>query len=223
MKNNKLMWIVSIIPLIISAVAIPFLPDEIPMHYDMAGNIDRWGSKYETFIFPILIIGFTIMWQCMIYYYDKKSTKAKVEKERVEAASNVKVLRLVAISMAIAFGIMHIAITYSSYKESISNATASAVDINVVANVTWGIALVIIGGYLPKAKRNGIVGFRTNKTLSDDTIWQKANRFSGITLMIAGVLCVIETLIFGGLLSTGIMVGILILCTVVDVVYVAKL
>ena len=30
------------------------IPDEVPMHYDFAGNTDRWGSKLEIIILPII-------------------------------------------------------------------------------------------------------------------------------------------------------------------------
>ncbi len=31
------------------------LPDKIPMHYDWAGNIDRWGNRGELIIMPIML------------------------------------------------------------------------------------------------------------------------------------------------------------------------
>lgn len=30
------------------------IPNEIPMHYNFAGEIDRWGSKYEMIFLPII-------------------------------------------------------------------------------------------------------------------------------------------------------------------------
>ena len=53
---KKIMWAISFISLIGTVIVLQFMPDRIPMHYDMAGNIDRWGSKYESLIFPILIL-----------------------------------------------------------------------------------------------------------------------------------------------------------------------
>ena len=58
MKKN--MWILSIISIVLTAVALQFMPDLVPIHYNVAGEIDRWGSKYENFIFPILIIVFAL-------------------------------------------------------------------------------------------------------------------------------------------------------------------
>lgn len=34
-----------------TAVLIVFMPDTVPAHYNFAGEIDRWGSKYENFAF----------------------------------------------------------------------------------------------------------------------------------------------------------------------------
>ncbi len=31
------------------------IPEQIPMHYDWAGNIDRWGSRSELIIMPIML------------------------------------------------------------------------------------------------------------------------------------------------------------------------
>ena len=45
------MWIISFIALAGTAIVLPYMPDSVPMHYDMSGNIDRWGSKYENMIF----------------------------------------------------------------------------------------------------------------------------------------------------------------------------
>lgn len=223
MKNNKFLWIVSFIPLIVTLIVLQFLPDKIPMHYDMAGNIDRWGSKYEQFIFPVIILGLSFMWQCMISYFEKKSESGEDEKQRAEAGSNIKILRLVAVAMAVMFGIMHIVSMYSAYIEAVNMKEQSVIDINVVVNILSAVVFIIVGNYIPKAKRNAVVGFRTKKSLSDDAVWRKTNRFAGITLMIAGVLIIIETLLVRGMLSTVLMVAILLVMAVVDLIYAVRL
>ena len=30
------------------------IPDQVPMHYDFAGNIDRWGKKSEMLLLPVM-------------------------------------------------------------------------------------------------------------------------------------------------------------------------
>ena len=38
---KKTMWILSIISIVLTAVALQFMPDLVPMHYNAAGEIDR--------------------------------------------------------------------------------------------------------------------------------------------------------------------------------------
>ena len=69
---KKLMWILSFISLAGTAFVLQYMPDSVPMHYDMSGNIDRWGSKYENMIFPIIILIMALFWTLFIRYYDSK-------------------------------------------------------------------------------------------------------------------------------------------------------
>lgn len=50
-KYEKIMWIVAMIPVVVTSVVLQFMPDIIPMHHDLEGNTDRWGSKTESFYF----------------------------------------------------------------------------------------------------------------------------------------------------------------------------
>lgn len=117
-KSKKIMWIISIIPLILTGITIQFMPDSVPMHYDISGKIDRWGSKYENIIFPIFILLITLFWQIFILYYEKKALTASTDKERHEAASNAKCLIIVSISTSVIFGIMQCFILFGSYFEA---------------------------------------------------------------------------------------------------------
>ncbi|MDR3584250.1 MAG: DUF1648 domain-containing protein [Desulfosporosinus sp.] len=45
-----------IVSLIIPIKAWSSLPNKIPAHYNMTGQVDRWGSKYEIFILVIAIV-----------------------------------------------------------------------------------------------------------------------------------------------------------------------
>lgn len=71
-KKTKTEWLHDMICIVLFvsiiiylAFAWPYLPDQIPIHYDALGNADQWGSKWFTFLLialTILIyIGFTIL------------------------------------------------------------------------------------------------------------------------------------------------------------------
>ena len=56
MVNKKIMrymyYILMFLPLAVTIISLLFLPDRIPAHYGSDNQVTRWGSKYETLIFP---------------------------------------------------------------------------------------------------------------------------------------------------------------------------
>lgn len=60
------MWFFALIPVAVTSIVLQFMPDIIPMHHDLAGNTDRWGSKMESFIFPVIIMFITLFWYLLI-------------------------------------------------------------------------------------------------------------------------------------------------------------
>ncbi len=67
---------------------------------------------------------------------------------------------------------------------------------NYIFLIEIGIGILItilsIPLILEKIKPNNFYGFRTKKTLSDENIWYKANKYSGKTMLIAGIIIVIS-------------------------------
>lgn len=57
---KKIMWIIAMLPMVLTITVFRLIPNTIPMHYDLAGNIDRWGNKTESLFFPISILLITL-------------------------------------------------------------------------------------------------------------------------------------------------------------------
>ena len=111
---KKIMWIISFVSLAGTALALQFMPDLVPMHYDAVGNIDRWGSKYENLIFPMIILAMSLFWTLFMRYFEKKALKAADDKESAGAGSNAKVLGIVGLCMAGMFTVMQGFILYGA-------------------------------------------------------------------------------------------------------------
>ena len=64
MKNKKLIAnyvlfvILLILPVVEAIISLCFAPNQIPMHFDRYGNVDRYGPKFELLIVPCLNIVF---------------------------------------------------------------------------------------------------------------------------------------------------------------------
>lgn len=221
MKNvmRKLMWIISLVPLVITAVMLGILPDKVPMHYNAEGEIDRWGSKYENLIFPLIIIALTLFWQLLIWYFEKKASKTEDEKIQKEALSNANVLSVVSISMSMMYCVMQCFFLYRAYVEANANFEGFVIDTAQMSCILLGVMFVVIGNFMPKTRRNGVVGLRIVWSMHNDITWAKSNRFAGVALIIVGVLTIITSIFTEGLLATGLMLAYLFISLIVMLIY----
>ena len=221
MKNimKTIMWIISVIPLVITAVVLGFLPDKVPMHYNSEGVIDRWGSKYENLFFPIIIIVLTLFWQLFIWHFEKKAAKSQVEKECKEALANVKILCIVSISMSVMYCIMQCFFLYGAYVEATTNATDSVIDVAQISCILLGLMFVVLGNFMPRTRMNGVVGLRVVWSMHNDVTWAKSNRFAGVALVIVGILTIFTAIFAESMLATGLMLLYLFVSLIIILIY----
>lgn len=210
--------IVTSVAFIITAICVQFMAQSVPMHYNLQGEIDRYGSRNENYIFPCMIAAINLFWIIFMRIFGKKADRAGGEKEGIEAKNNLKVLGYTAICMSVMFTVMQcvflaIDINASEGQERVS------VDINIVSNCTIGLICIVLGNIIPKCKRNGVVGVRTTWSMDNDTTWELSNRLGGRLLMVCGVLTIIETIIVKGAASTIIMLVLVIAMSVLMTYY----
>ena len=55
-QGQKLLLGVMLLSVVITVILLQFMPDQIPAHYNAAGAITRMGTKYESLIWPGLIV-----------------------------------------------------------------------------------------------------------------------------------------------------------------------
>lgn len=217
--KKKVLWFFTLLPIVVTTIVVQFMPDKIPAHYNFSGNIDRWGSKYESFIMPCVIIALTLFWTLFIRHFEKKQGKGTDEKEVIEAKNNAKVIYYVAIGQAIMFGIISFFSMYYGILESKNNIKHPLGDKFLFINILVSIFLIVIGNIIPKAKRNSVVGLRTKSSMKNDKVWAESNRFAGKSLVICGIISIIVSFIIKGIVSTFIIIGILVIDGIVSAVY----
>jgi len=59
-----LLLILSLVPLFMVLIVFPYLPDPMPAHFSLGGEVNRWGSRNESFLMPAiaLALGSFMMW-----------------------------------------------------------------------------------------------------------------------------------------------------------------
>lgn len=219
---KKLITILSFVPLVISAIAIQFMPEKVPMHYDLSGEADRYGSRLELLIIPAVILLVMIIFIAMMTHFEKKAENSPTDKERAFAKNNCKV----SFGISLAFlGLMTAVLGHTIVKIlMITESGVSQLDVDDLKFTTllMGVFFIIAGNLCSKTKRNSGIGLRLSWTEYNDITWSRSNRFAGKALCIAGVMSIVSTAFSHGIYSVLLMLLYLITATVISCVYAHK-
>ena len=97
MNIKKIFYILMFLPLVISMIALVFLPDLILVHYNIKNEIDRWWSKYEISIIPIIII---LLGKFLLFI------RKWVKKYEVKGNNNEKFVLIIGICLLLIYNII---------------------------------------------------------------------------------------------------------------------
>lgn len=207
-KLYSALYAVLLICVIGTVVFLILSPDRIPVHYNFAGKVDRIGSKYENLIWPGFAVGMGVFFLLMARIPRKKGEK-----------TNEKVLMIAGVCTLIFFTLLGFYFMQKALRYDPQAAPqVSFDDLNRFVSVGIGALLVVLGNIMPKMRRNALFGLRTKWSMENDNVWQKSQRFGGITSVIAGFTMIILALLIPGiwnvLVMTIVIVVWLILCIV---------
>ena len=220
---KKLITALSFLPLTGAAIAVQFMPEKVPMHYDLSGNIDRWGSRYELMLIPAVVLAVMLVFIAMITHFEKKAAAAPDDKTRASAEINRKA------AVGIAFGVLALmtaVLGHSIYKifaETSAGVSELEIDDLKFTALLMGVFFIVCGNICSKTKPNSGIGLRLSWTEYIDVTWSKSNRFAGKALCIAGVLSIISTAFAKGILAIVLLLLYLTACVIVSCVYAHKI
>jgi uncharacterized membrane protein len=178
MKKHWYFFLLIIISIGISLWAYPQLPDQVPTHWNAAGEVDGYSSKLFAVLFgPILLTS--------IYGMLLGVVKIDPRKENYQKFAGV--YRVFVNVTSTFFVAIHIAVIFSGL--------GYRVHMDWIANIGLGLLFMILGNYLPKVKANYFIGIRTPWTLANETVWAKTHRFGGKVFFIGGVMLIVSAFV----------------------------
>lgn len=173
----------TLLPLVVTAVSMAFLPDTIPVHYGVEGTVDRWGSKYECFIFPV--ITFVMGGLLLLCSWLTPCVKA----EGSEKAGRIALIA--GIILLLAFNMLNGLILYTSWAMVEDLGEVPELGLRVLLLLA-ALLLVALGAAMPHLKRNHWIGVRTKWSLQSGAVWAKSQRFGGRAFAVAGLLSLLS-------------------------------
>ena len=158
-----------LIPMLIGFGLWDQLPDQIPTHWNMQGEIDGYSSKlFAIVVLPLILVG--VQWLCTLGTLTDPKNKNIADKLWKLVLWICPVISLV--------------LGYVTY----GTVLGMQIDINAIMPIFVGLLFMIIGNYLPKCQQSYTVGIKIPWTLNSEENWNKTHRFAGPCWMIAGFL-----------------------------------
>ena len=171
-KNLKTLIITSIViltPIIIGLILWNQLPDEIPFHWNIKGEVDDWASKpVAIFALPAFLLA--MQWLCVI------ATSADPKKHNHTAKQLTLVFWIVPVLSVVLSAVMY------------ASALGTVVQVDAIMYILLGLMFIVIGNYMPKCKQSYTIGIRIPWTLNSEENWNKTHRFAGLVLVVCGFL-----------------------------------
>ncbi len=149
------------------------LPDPMPSHWNAAGEIDGYTSKFwGVFLMPLITIALLLLFLAIPHIDPLKANIAK--------------FRGIFNGFIVAF------VAYMLYVYALTLFAALGTPFNMTLMLMPVVGLLFIGiGYMMgKAKRNFFIGIRTPWTLSSETVWDETHKLGSKLFMLAGVLTI---------------------------------
>lgn len=161
-----------------SALAVyPRLPERIPIHWNLQGEVDGWGGRAAAFLAPAIGTALAALLVLVLPRIDPR--RANWEKWREELWLLVNVLVL---------------FTAWMHAVSLGSALGWRVDTGRAVLGGIGVLLVAVGNYLPRIRSNWFVGIRTPWTLTSERVWRDTHRVAGRAFVAAGVVMALAAL-----------------------------
>ena len=177
-KKKTVCYILMYLPLVVVLIVLPHLPEKIPAHYGFDNQVDRWGSKYETLLFPVVSI-------LMGYFLFGMAKLAAKKEEHGENNKNVTII--VGILVLILLNALNVYSLYTSFNK-VENLSFVSLDIGQLVFGIIGMLMIVTGNLMPKLRMNSMIGLRTHWSMKNEVTWKKSQHIGGISFIIGGVI-----------------------------------
>ncbi len=176
--------------------------EKMPVHWDIDGEPDRYGSKFEgLFLIPLILLGVSILFVFIPY----------LEPRQLHLVHSHKAYLIICLSIMAFMTLIHITV--------VINGVGYALNVSTIVITCIGLLMIVIGNYLGKIRSNFFMGIRTPWTLSSERSWNKTHRLGGKLFFAFGVLLILGAWILPKVYTFWIVIGGVLLLTVITMIY----
>jgi uncharacterized membrane protein len=167
-----------LIALIAAAWLYPQLPAQVPVHWNIHGQVDRYGPRFWVAALPTLMI--LVVTALMVLL-------PAISPRKFEIAPFAQVYTIMMLATHVVVLVLGVSVLLAG--------AGYAVPIPTIAMLLLGALSMVIGNYTGKLRKNFFVGIRTPWTLSSDAVWERTHRLAGWLFMLGGLVAIVATLV----------------------------
>jgi len=160
---------IALLPFLYLAYIWNQLPTKIPMHWNIHGEIDRWGNKQELIFLIFMLTGFIYVILLVVPKIDPKQRLQNMGKK-------LNQFRLI---LTCFMSVLAIYILFSIKMQSKSPDLIFPI---------LGLLFSFLGNYFKTIKPNYFIGIRTPWTLENEEVWKKTHKLGGTLWFVGGLL-----------------------------------
>jgi uncharacterized membrane protein len=204
--TKYLVWIVFIVPAIYLAFTWNDIPEKVPMHYNLKGEIDRYGNKSELILLVSIITGVSIG----VYFL--LSNINRIDPKKKYRAENLPRMRALAFFISVFLSAIICFILYT--------ATHANLKFNpkfIIIGV--GFLFAVIGNYFYTIRPNYFAGLRTPWALESEENWRLTHKLGGKLWFAGGLVLVVAGLFLNNTALFIVLMAAILIMVAVPIIY----
>jgi uncharacterized membrane protein len=183
---TRIYWIIALIIILASVVApswlYPGLPERIPTHWNIKGEVDGYGGKWTLFLFPIMMVPMLVL-----FYFLPALSPKHFEVD----AFRPTYLYIMDLVLGL-FGLMQGVMLYTVYQHVHGD---NSFDIGRGFSAAIFLFFGLMGNVLGKVRKNFYIGIRVPWTLASDRVWNDTHRLGAWVMVAAGAIGFLMTML----------------------------
>lgn len=197
-KKEAGLVLVVLAPVIFILLNMNSIPDQVPVHWNSDGEIDRYGSKWTTALINLAMYPLLLL---LPRIDPRKKNFA------IFSASYYKMRFAIHLFMSV------LDIMLLLY--------AMGLDIPMTRIVFTGVLLlfIVLGNYMGNVRPNYFVGIRTPWTLENSEVWRKTHYLAGSLWFWTGLVCLLISFFIKDPKQLPVLIIVIVVITLIPVVY----
>jgi uncharacterized membrane protein len=176
---TRIYWVIAILLILVTTAATAWLysslPNQIPTHWNIRGEVDGYGGKWTLFLFPVLMVGMLGLFAIL-----PALSPRHFEVDTVNS-TYLFIMVLVVGLFAYMDGVMLYVVHQTVAKQP-------TVDLGRAFLAGLFLFFGLMGAVIGKVRRNFYIGVRVPWTLASERVWDDTHRLAGRIWVAAGVI-----------------------------------